>query len=547
MTAVSHFPLVNQLTLRHWRADLHGGVQAAAVALPMGLAFGVVSGAGPVAGVYSAIWTGLFAALFGGTATQISGPTGPIAIVMAALFVQLAGNPQAAFAVVVLAGIMQLAFGALRLGRYINLMPYPVMSGFSSGVGCIIILMQLNPLLGQVSVKDTVSAAEALPDALAAVNPLTLAIGLVCLASCKWLPRVLRRVVPEHLFVLVVASVAIAVVGLDLPMVERPERLWPQFVWPHVTELPWRDIWVTALVLALISSIDSLVTSMAADSATRQFHDSDKELLGQGLANVVAGLLGALPGAGSTGRTMANIRAGGRTPLSGVVHSALLLVLLLTAGGLIQRIPACVLSGILIYIGLGIVDWSYIKRFPQAPRGGVAIMVVVWLVAVFISVVEAVALGVILASLALVKRMADLQLESLQISGAEATSGRLGPEEQEAFEHCGGRTLMIRLAGPLTFGAANGLTRRLANITDYATVILDFSDVPHIDESAVIALESIITRAHDNGEVVILVGLRSEVVRAFSRFGLMPMIKRCVRFRNRLDALKRAAEINSST
>jgi len=535
--------LLNRLSTEHWRADLRGGLQAAAVALPMGLAFGVVSGAGPVAGIYSAVWTGLFAALFGGTATQISGPTGPIAIVMASLFVQFSANPAAAFGVIVLAGALQLCFGIMRIGRYIQLMPYPVTSGFSTGVGCIIIVMQLNPMLGQDSVTDTLTAVRVLPHSLLDANFPSVAAAMLCLAACRWLPGRLRRVVPVHLTVLILATLSVAALGLELPQLAAPETLLPHLFWSPISELPWNDMWIAALVLALISSLDSLVTSMAADTATQQFHDSDKELLGQGLGNIAAGLLGALPGAGSTFRTMANIRGGGRTPLSGVIHSVFLLALLLSAGVLIQYVPAAVLAGILIYIGLGIIDWSYIKRFLYAPRGGVLIMIVVWFVAVFISVVTAVAVGVVLASLAFVKRMADLQLSAVQMNADREPIARFTADEQSAYEQCDGRALVIRLAGPLTFGAANGLTKRLANIASYEAVILEFLEVPHIDETAVVALENIIRRAHQNEQVVILVALHSEIVRSFVRFGLLPLIKQCTRFKRRIDAMRYAAKI----
>jgi SulP family sulfate permease len=534
----------NRLTLTHWRADVRGGLGAAAVALPMGLAFGVVSGAGPVAGLYSAVWTGLFAALFGGTATQIAGPTGPIAIVMASVLLQFSAQPAAAFAVVVMAGLMQIAFGWARFGRYVNLMPYQVISGFACAVGCIIILMQMNPLMGQAGLSDTWSAARALPESIATANPATVAIAVACFAACQWLPRWARQVVPVHLSVLVVGTLITALLRIDIPHLPAPSSVLPHPLLTPLAELPWRDMWLSALVLALISSLDSLVTSISADNATLQFHDSNRELVGQGIGNVVAGLLGALPGSGSTFRTMANIRGGGRTPLSGVVHSLSLLMLVLAAGHLIQFVPACVLSGILIYIAAGIIDWAYIGRFPRAPREGVIVMVTVWTIGLFFNVVTAVAVGVIVTSLAFVKKMADLQLASLEMSADGEQTNLFTAEERKAYEDCGDDTLFIRLSGPLTFGAANGLTKRLAVVRRHKSVVLDFADVPHVDESTMIALESVIQRARENSQTIILVGLKSAVVRAFVRFGLLGSIKQCHRFRKRVDALRYAAKAN---
>ena len=509
----------------------------------MGLAFGVASGAGPIAGIYSAVCSGLLAALFGGVPTQISGPTGPMAIVMASVFVQFASQPVVAFMVVVLAGLIQLGFGALRMGRYINLIPYPVTSGFACAVGCIIIFMQLNPLLGHDGVTDTLSAARALPESLASLNPTTLAIGLACLITCQFLPKQLRQIVPVHFSVLIAATVVVATFGINIPTIDEPETLWPTLQFAPLTELPWNDMWLAALVLALISSLDSLMTAMSADNATQQFHDSDRELRGQGLGNIVSGFLGALPGSGSTFRTMANIRGGGRTPLSGVLHAVCLLILLVVAGSLISFIPAAVLAGILIYVGLGIIDWSYIRKFPRAPFFGVATMLVVWMVGLFVSVVTAVAIGVIMASLAFVKKMADLQLAGVSVGSNRAS---LSEEDQAILESCGNEAIYIRLAGPMTFGAANGLTKRIGIVRRQRALILDFADVPHVDESAIIALENVIERAQRNEQRVILIGLQHDVVRAFARFGLLDLIRHCSRFRIRTRALRYAAQICAS-
>ncbi len=404
--------------------------------------------------------------------------------------------------------------------------------------------MQLNPLLGQPSVSDTVTAVQALPESIRSANVWALSVAAVSLAACRLVPKRIRTVLPAELIVLVAGAALIGALGVGIPRLEAPESLLPSFGLPPLLELPWQDMWIAAVVLALISSLDSLVTSMAADSATQKFHDSDKELLGEGLGNLGAGLIGTIPGAGSMSRTMANIRAGGVSPLSGVFHSLLLMALLLGTGSLIQFIPAALFAGILVHVGFQSIDWAYIKRFPSAPRGGVLIMLVVWVLAVFVSVVTAVAVGVVMASLALVKRMADLQLESVELTTEGRTESRLSEAEQGALENCGDRVLLIHLGGPLTFGAANGLTKRLANIAGYRSIVLDLADVPHIDDSAALAFESIIPRARENEQHVILVGLHRPVVRIFSRLGLLPLIRQCTRFRRRLDALHYAARLD---
>lgn len=531
----------NSLSTAYWRGDLRGGLYGAAVALPMGLAFGVASGLGPVAGLMSAIVTGIFAALFGGTPTQVSGPTGPTAILIASVVASFAAQPAVVAGVVLLAGALQIVFGAMRLGRYIALVPYPVMSGFGAAVGCIIILMQLNPMLGQPPVGNPVAAVSNLPASIAGANLSAVVIALASVLCCALAPTGIRSIVPIHLAVLVGASIAVSLLALEVPFMERPESLVPDFEFPPLLELPWTEIWVAAIVLALISSLDSLLTSVAADTATQKFHDPDRELVGQGLGNVAAAAVGALPGSGSTFRTMANLRNGGRTPLSAVIHSGVLLVLLLAAGDLIEFIPASVLSGILIYIGFGIIDWKYIARFPYVPRGGVLIMLSVWFIALFVNVVTGAAVGLIMASLGFVKRMADMQLAAVDVSDEAREESRLSADEREALDRSDHRTLLISLAGPITFGAANRLYRRLANIAEYRSIVLDFSDVPFLDESALIALENVIRMARNNDQLVLVSALRRDIARMIVRFGLAPLLKDCPRFSSRLEALEAAA------
>lgn len=537
--------ILNPLSFEHWERDLRGGLHAAAVALPMGLAFGVVSGLGPIAGIYSAVVTGVFAAVFGGTATQISGPTGPIAILMASVVASFGEQPAAVAGIVLLAGAVQIVFGVMKLGRYIALVPYPVTSGFATAVGCIIIVMQLNPLIGQPSVGDTVTAVTVLPSRLAQTNAAAVAVAIVCALACALTPARIRTVLPVHLAVLVAGSALVVLLGLDVPYIAQPGSLLPDFEFPPLVQLPWTEMWVAAVVLAMVSSLDSLLTSVAADSATQRFHDSDRELVGQGLGNVVVSMVGALPGSGSTFRTLANIRGGGCTPLSAVIHSLVLLALLLGLGGLIRYIPASVVAGILIYIGFGIIDFKYIARFPYVPRGGALIMLTVWFVALFVNVVTGAAVGFVMASLGFVKRMADLQLAAVDVSDEAREESRLSAAERAALDGSDRRTLLINLAGPVTFGAANRLYRRLANIAAYRAIVLDFSEVPHMDESGIIALENIIRAARNNGQQVLVAGLRRDIARSIIQFGLAPLLKACPRFGGRLEALEAAATCSS--
>jgi SulP family sulfate permease len=362
-----------QLTLQHWRSDLAGGFTAAVVALPLALAFGVASGAGALAGLYGAIVLGFLAALLGGTATQVSGPTGPMTVVMTGLLAVLTrryGIDDAlplAFGIAALAGLLQVLMGVLRLGQTLTFMPYTVISGFMSGIGVIIVILQLPPLLGLKLSGSIPVLLTALPGALPRINGLALLVGGLSFAAVMLYPRRWSKVLPAPLVVLVVGTL-LSVIALPqeaLPRLGPMASGLPQLNWPR---LPLGDLQLLisgAITLALLGSLDTLLTSMVADSVTRTHHDSDRELIGQGIGNTAAALLGGLPGAGATMRTVVHVQAGGRTRLSGITHAVVLLLICLGAGPLASPIPLALLAGILLKVGLDIIDWSFLFRAPR--------------------------------------------------------------------------------------------------------------------------------------------------------------------------------------
>ena len=312
---------VNGLHFNNLRGDFFGGVTAAIVALPLALAFGVTSGAGPIAGLYGAICTGFFAALFGGTPSQITGPTGPMTVVIASIFTTLvARNPDnglaMGFTVVILGGALQIVMGVLRLGKYITLMPYTVVSGFMSGIGVIIILLQIAPLVGYPGASGVMSSVGQLPTVLANINPVAAGLGTLTLAIVFFMPARVKRLVPAPLIALVVCTlISVGLFPADaLPRIGDIPSGLPS---PHLPYFSWvelKDILVYSVMLAVLGAIDSLLTSLVADNMTRTQHVSDRELVGQGIGNMVSGLLGGLPGAGATMRTVINIKSGGKTP-----------------------------------------------------------------------------------------------------------------------------------------------------------------------------------------------------------------------------------------
>ena len=532
----------NRLGLANLRGDLYGGVTAGIVALPLALAFGVASGAGPVAGVYGAICVGLFAALFGGTPSQISGPTGPMTIVYASVFTQFGTQPAVAFTVVMMAGLFQVLLGWFRMGRYVNLMPYPVISGFMTGIGCILIIMQLDPLLGYPGPQNVVNALTVLPGYLAHPHWHAVAIGLAALAICLFTPRSVGRIVPPPLLALVVGS--LMALGLTDAKVlgEIPTGL-PAPHWPSVDLALAGNMIASAGVLAALGSIDSLLTSLVADNATRTFHDSDKELVGQGIGNFVSGLLGGIPGAGATVRTLTNVKAGGRTPLSGVIHAAVLFAIMLGLGRVVAFVPYAALAGVLLKVGIDVIDWRYLRRAHRAPRADFVLMLVVLVLTVLVDVITAVGVGVVLASLVFVKSFAELQSESIRtIVEVDPEKDRLfTPAEAEVFRQCGGRALVLHLSGLMSFGAANEMARRVATVGRYDVILIDLVDVPRMAGSAAIAREEISQRAKDEGQHVIVVGLSYPVARLLGNLGVLDLVRETERFATRGEAVAAAA------
>jgi SulP family sulfate permease len=489
------------------RGDITGGITAGVVALPLALALGVASGLGPMAGLYGAMAVGFFAALFGGTPSQISGPTGPMVVVLAGLFASLSGSPELIFTAVILAGLIQIAFGFLGIGQYIRLVPYPVISGFMTGIGAIIIILQLGRLLGHEPPGGTIGALAYIPTALADINFATLALGVgTLLIAYKW-PAKLGKYVPGALAALIIGTlVSLAFV---VPILGDIPSGLPSLHLPVYDAENLFLIIEAAIILAILGAIDSLLTSLVADNMTRTRHDSNKELIGQGIGNTVAGLIGGIAGAGATMRTVVNIRSGGKERLSGMIHSLVLLAVILGLSPLASQIPHAVLAGILVKVGLDIVDWSYLKRAHTGPRWDFALMLTVLGLTVFVDLITAVGVGVVLAALAYVRQIAQIQLA--QLNNMPET---LEDEAENALLAQGkGRIHIFSFEGPLSFGAAADVGHQVRERVKPGShvLILDFSQVPTMDVSAAMAVETVATDALSSGRSLYICGANIEV------------------------------------
>ena len=504
------------------RGDLFGGLTAGVVALPLALGFGVASGLenGAAAGLYGAIAVGLFAALFGGTPSQISGPTGPMTVVVAGIVGTLTGDLAWVFAMVALSGVFQVALGVLKLGRYINYVPYPVISGFMSGIGAIVIILQLAQLVGHTPESGTLAAIRSIPENFQAINSSALLFGLGTIGIIYTAPRIITFV-PGTLVALVIMTGASMLIGVELPRIGEIPRMLPSPSVPDWDFAKFQLILVPAMMLAVVGSIDSLLTSLVADAITRTRHDSERELMGQGIGNIVSGLIGGLPGAGATMRTVVNVRSGGKTHLSGVIHGLLLLSILLAIGPLASEIPMAVLAGILITVGIGIVDAKGLGHLLRVPRGDAAVMLTVFALTVFVDLMWAVAVGMVMASMILLKRLSDIDPATHSPLVDIAAHRPWIPSLESPHEVLSG-IYVVEIHGALFFGNAGPLQRKLGNMKFAHAVILHMGDVRYLDQSGVYALTDLISEMQDAGTEVYVAELHDEPAELLARLGVVP-------------------------
>ncbi|MFK7795688.1 MAG: SulP family inorganic anion transporter [Gammaproteobacteria bacterium] len=540
------------MNLKYIKGDLYGGITAAVVAIPLALAFGVSSGAGAMAGLYGAIFVGLFAALFGGTPTQISGPTGPMTVVMAGIFTQFSAadinsGPIIAFTVVILGGVIQVILGILRVGKYIKLIPIPVISGFMSGIGMIIILLQLGPLLGHEAQSSPQDVIFNISDIILNVWIDPAILGGISLCIVYLMPSSWNRIIPSPLVALIGGTFIYFIFYREssIPIIGHIPTELPAIQFPVISFELFNQMVLAAFTLAFLGSIDSLLTSLVADNLTRTHHNSNKELIGQGIGNIFSGLIGGLPGAGATMRTVVNIKAGGVTKLSGVIHSLVLLAIVLGASGFAEKIPHAVLAAILIKVGTDIIDWGYLKNIHVAPKPGVFIMIAVFLITVFIDLIAAVAVGMVIASFVLMQRMANLQIEAMHVTTDNDEFVKLNSEEKNIFSKTNGKVALYQFSGPLSFPAAKDLVKLKSEIDEYDVLILDFTNVNSIDYTSCQAIKDIIDMESEEGRRVLIAGASKYIFNILSRQKILVTFNEQDIYENRHLALEMGYKLSN--
>jgi sulfate permease, SulP family len=541
--------ITNQIHFRNVQGDILGGLTAAVVALPMALAFGIASGAGASAGLWGAILVGFFAALFGGTPSLISEPTGPMTVIVTAVIAGLtANNPEnglaMAFTVIMMAGVVQILFGVLRLGRYITMLPYNVISGFMTGIGVILIFLQIAPFLGQETPKGGVlGVLRNLPTLIANISPTETILGVITLVILFFYPARFKKVVPPQLVALVIGT-AISMIffrGVEIRTIATIGEITPglpNFQMPTFSPQNLQLMFVNSVVLGVVGCIDCLLTCLVADSLTRTEHKSNKELIGQGIANVITGLCGGVAGSGATTATVVNIQAGGRTALSGISRALFLLIVVLWAAPLTSGIPLAVLAGIVLKVGINIIDWGFLKRVHKISWKAAGIVYTVVFLTVFVDLMIAVAVGVFIANILTIDRLDQLQSNSVKAITDADDQIVLTEEEKQILDLANGRVLLFHLSGPMIFGVAKAIEREHRAIANYDVLIVDLGEVPVLGVTSSLAIENAIQEAIDAKREVIVVGATGKVKRRLEKLGISGLIPGHHWMGDRLTALQ---------
>lgn len=509
------------------KGDFMGGLTGAIIALPMGLAFGIQSGLGATAGLYTAIILAIVAAFVGGTKTLLSDPTGPMTIVAATVVsgaLHCTGeNIENAMPIILatfmLAGILQFLFGMIGIAKFVKFMPYPVVSGFMGGIGVIIIILQIFPIMGHVSPKGIIEILKNLDVPLINLNHASLFLGMGTLAIIYIIPMIHKKL-PGILIALLIMTSISMFIEADLPRIGEIPAGLPTLQVGLLWDLQINNLWmifVPAITLAALGTIDTLLTSTIADSLTKTRHNGNKELKGQGLGNLISAMFGGIPGAGATMGTVTNINSGGKTNLSGIFKGISLLTIVIGLGQYVQYIPNAVLAGILVNIGIGIIDIKGLKLLRKVPLSDSLVLIITLLVTIFDNLLDAVALGTMISFIFFMKNMSDAASEGSKV-------GLLGEilKVKELPDALGKNVYIMHLEGPLFFGFADDFKTRIEKIKDVKDVVFHLNHVPFMDETGMLVLQDAIYTLENNGMNVHLTGIKNEVEEELKKLNIIP-------------------------
>ena len=511
-------------SLDKFRGDVFGGVTAAVVLLPISFAFGVASGMGAAAGLYSAVAVGFFAAVFGGTRLMISGPTAPMTVGMVVIIQSHASTLAEALTIVVLAGLLQILLGALRTGRFVVYTPYVVISGFMSGIGFLIILIQAAPFFGAPpgAEEGIAGAIHELVEAARHIEWTAFALAAVTLAAGFLWPRRLARVVPGHLVALVCGTLLGVLWLNDTPVIGPVPSGLPAFSFDPPSAGFVAGALQPALILALLGSVESLLAALVADSMAGTQHKPNRELVGQGMGNIVAGLFGGVPGGGTVLATVVNIRSGAATRVAGVLCALFLLGVLLGLGQFLEPIPHAVLAGILVKVGWDIIDWRLLARIRHLRREHLMVMGLTLVLTVTVDLMTAVAIGLIAGGMVHARQLEKLELDSvLSVPLLDRAFFAEGESSAEMRRYAA-RVGLVALRGSFTVASSHRMVRVIGHdIAEHEVVIFDFTNATYLDDSAAMLIGRLLKAAAAEKTEVIAMGLSSGVGKTLRALGIL--------------------------
>ena len=506
--------------LKIFAGDVLGSLNSAIVALPQALAFGVATGFGASAGVWGAIILCFIAGLIGSKVPLVSGITGPVTIVIASIMAALNADISSVILVIFMAGILQIILSLTSLPAIVKYVPYPVISGFMNGIGVIIIIMQINPLLGCPVMSNTITSISAFFKNLHTINYDALLIGVITLVIVFAIPKKFNKIIPGQAIALVICTLLSMKLGLNVDKISNIS-----ITFPHLT-LPKADLHAVityfhyAVTLAIVLSSESLLTVLVADSLLKTKTPSKGMLLGQGVGNMVCALTGSLPGSAATMRTVAAINTGSSTKLTAVINPLILMFLLFKLSGFVAEIPLAVLAGILIKIGYDIIDVKLLKVIKFAPCDDLYVLAVVFLLTVFYNLIVAVGAGITCAALLYAKRTAD-SAKLVQKTVYDKDIIKLEKLLEKDYNH---KIRVVHIDGQFFFGSATQLISQFDEMLGTKYLILDYPSENLLDISAIFALEDIIIRLQSQ-KVKILVVLKSDSVKEqFEKHGIIDQL-----------------------
>ena len=529
-----------KLKLKIFAGDVFGGINSAIITLPQALAFGVATGFGAGAGIWGAIILCFVAGMLGPKVPLISGTTGPVAIVVASAMIAMNNNMQAAVTVLFTAAVFQIIASLTNIPQMVKYIPYPVISGFMNGVGIIIIILQLNPLMGHKALSSTVETVLTLHQSILSLNHSALFIGIVTLIIVFFVPKKINKYIPSQIVALIFCTWLSVKMGLNLDRISEVSVSFPALIKPycdfsHIIEyLPY------SITIAIVFSAESMLTGLVSDSLTKTRHNPKHLLAAQGIGNIFCSITGSLGGSAATMRTVAALNAGATTKIAAFINPLLLLILLFKFSGFVAQIPLAVLAAILIKIGYDIIDVKLLKVLKYAPKDDLYVLFTVFLLTVFYNLIFAVGAGITLAALLYAKRVADkADIIHKPLSNYDADIMEYEKILENDYHH---KIRVVHISGQFFFGSATQLISKFEDMLGTKYLILNYEADDLLDISAIFALEDIILRLKAQEVEMLLVIKNEDVLKQLREHNILSQIGENHTFFEEMPAIEYAKE-----